>query len=617
MRSKVVWSIVSILMVAMLLAVSCGPKTATTPTPAPALTPTPAAAPTPAPAPAPTPAPAQPTTTTETPKYGGTLNLVNLVDLEVFDSSIQPRMTSGGHAGLVWEQLSRADWTKGITGSGQFDWGTGVVPIEGYGPGLAESWETPEIGVWVFKIRKGVHWALNPASEASRLVNGREFTADDVVFSINYLTKSAKSAVSLNRPVAAATTQVEKTGPWEVTLKIPQDPIGGWHWIAQGGGSQYYFAHEVIEKYGNMQNWRNMVGTGPFMLSDFVPGSVATFIRNPGYWDKESLGPGKGMQLPYLDAVKLLIVPDLSTRMAVLRTSKADWDTDIPYEDAQSLMRTAPKILNYGYIPASSVGIFMRTDKKDLPYKDKRVRQALMMATDFEALKKDLYGGRGEIQVWPVSPIYKEAYVPIDQLPESTRALYKYNPERAKQLLAEAGYPAGFKARIIVRNISNWVDPISVYKAMWAKVGVDLDIQLRETAVWSGIQATRSHEEMLMSSVGTTSFPIVFGNYSFRGSQFENASYINDPPGSEARLEGVYQEILKNAFVNMPKTNQLLKEELPYILEQAYVIPLPSPFSYRFWQPWVKNYHGEVTQSLWVPHVWIDQDLREAVTGKR
>ncbi len=94
------------------------------------------------------------------------------------------------------------------------------------------------------------------------------------------------------------------------------------------------------------------------------------------------------------------------------------------------------------------MAIAMRQDKQDLPYKDIRVRQALMMATDFNGMADVLYGGDAEILVYPISRSFKRAYMPME---ESTgrcpRTIYSYNPEKAKQLLAEAGYPDGFKAQ--------------------------------------------------------------------------------------------------------------------------------------------------------------------------
>jgi peptide/nickel transport system substrate-binding protein len=365
------------------------------------------------------------------------------------------------------------------------------------------------------------------------------------------------------------------------------------------------------------------VGTGPFILTDFVPGSSATLIRNSNYWDKNPVGPGKGNQLPYVDGINFLIVTDVSSRLAAIRTARADWTYLVEWEDAGNLMKTTPNLKYYRYLPASPWVICMRTDKPELPFKDKRVRQALMMAINFDALKNDLYGGQAETLVWPITPAkgFESIYVPLAKLPQSVQALYSYNPEKAKQLLIEAGYPNGLKTKVVCQNISTQVDPLSAIKSMWAKVGIDLEIQPKEYGVYTAIGTARSHEEMLFRS---TLAPAAYANMaSFRSTAVFNSSYIDDPPGKDPTIEAAYQEVQKNIIINQAKADQLFRDLMPYLLEQAYVIPRPTPYSYVFWWPWVKNYHGEVDVNYtgnsvtWIPWVWIDQDLKERMTGKR
>ena len=86
----------------------------------------------------------------------------------------------------------------------------------------------------------------------------------------------------------------------------------------------------------------------------------------------------------------------------------------------------------------------------------------------------------------------------------------------------------------------------------------------------------------------------------------------------DSRIEATSQEMQKYVFINMPKVEQLYRSLVPYIMEQAYHIPRPTPYSYTFWQPWVKNHNGEIPiYSQWAKYVWIDQDLKEKMTGRR
>lgn len=521
--------------------------------------------------------------------------------------------------GFVYEQFLRGDWAKGPAGTGVTGFVSGPASFDILTGYLAESFKTPEIGVWVLDIRKGVRFALDPNSEASKTANGREMTADDAKWSIDYLNTNPASWINLSQPALAKNTTVEKTGPWQITIRTPVDPGTGYCWILGGGGSQYVFAKEVVEKYGKNNDWRQAVGTGPYMLQDFVQGNVATFIRNPNYWGKNTVGPGKGDQLPYPDGVKYFIVPDLSTRLAAMRTGRADWVELIQEEDAQGLFKTNSQLQSARYL-GEVMRVALRTDKQELPYKDVKVRQALMLAIDYESIKKDFYSGRAEILTMPVAavPGTEHMYVSTDKLLPAAGNLFKYNPDKAKQLLAEAGYPNGLKAKMIVQNISQHMDSASAIKAMWAKVGVDVELQPREGAIYRSINSARSHDDMVFrtaSDMTSLSLRYVFSGY--RGPSVNNPSYIDDPYGKDPVIEKAYQDIQKTIFVDWKKADSLIRDLIPHVVEQAYYIPFPTPYVYRIWQPWVKNTYGESNAEGMILHNWIDQDLKEKMIGRR
>lgn len=621
MKEKIFWKMTTLLVVAVLLLVSCGPRTApppgTTPAPAPApsvpvpATPTPAV-PIPAPAPAPAPAPVS----AEKPRYGGTLNLVTPTDVSTWDTGVTPASETLGSC-CNHDQLAELAWERGLAATGEFDFGAGYT-FESHGPGLAESWKIIGNGKWIFQIRRGVRYALNQAypSEARSLVNGRELTVDDIIFNFNRLTKTnAKiSGIGILQPLLSRTATFEKTGPWELTINFPEDPFTGWFWLIRSNWG--FHAPEVIQKYGDVSDWRNRVGTGPFIVTDFVPGNMVNLVRSTNHWRTNPVGPGKGDQLPYIDTLKYLVVPDISTRLAVMRTGKGDLVEEIQGEDARSLMRTAPALKSSKYLPSATV-VAGRLDKSEQPFANKKVRHALMMATDMEALKNDLYRGEAEIMNWPMSPINKNVYVPLNKLPEGVQGLYRYNPEKAKQLLAEAGYPKGFKSKMIVQSSGEQTDLGAAIKAMWAKIGVDIEIQPQERTVYTRTTRVLGHEELILR-VTTSVFPSSYPSMTnIRGPSFNNVSYLDEPFGSEPRIEEMFQRIQKQVIVNQSEADRIYQEEFtPYVLELADRIPIPTPYIYRVWQPWVKNYNGEAW-GLADKYLWIDQDLKEKTTGRR
>lgn len=594
MRAKGVWLGLITLVSVILVPVACSSTATTT---VPPLNTKPTTATTTANVPMTAPALA------EKPGYGGTLNLMFNLDFTVFDPVASGQMM-GIPGWLINEQYIGEDWVRGSAGTGEIDWSpnTGAVPGNGTGI-LAESWEMPALGNIVFKVRRGVHWALNSRSEASRLMNGREVTADDWIVNFDYFMHHPRSLIRFAPQLATAT--MEKTGPWEVTLQTPDDPLMGWNWFACGA-SFFLLPPEVLAKYGDMQDWHNVVGTGPFMVTDFIASSSVTLIKNPNYWEKDPVGAGKGSRLPYLDEVKMLIIPDMSTRLAAILSGKIDSASGIESEDARNVLRSVPNLKQRSYLPLLSTMVAMKIDNADLPYRDKRVRQALMMATDFESLKNDFYSGDAEILAYPVTRESKTVYVPLEDMPETVQALYRHDSVKAKGLLAEAGYPDGFKARMILYNGLSSIDMASIYKVMWAEVGIELELQPKELAIYNGIAYGRAYDEMMLQhQPGTAQYPGCLNFFYFRG------FYTYDPV-----VEAASQEIQKHVIVNMMEADRLYRDTLPYILEQAYYIPAPTPKNYTLWWPWLKNYYGESPISF-SKYCWIDQDLKEEITGRR
>ncbi len=243
------------------------------------------------------------TPSNDTPKYGGTITYRLASDPTNFDSGT---LRSGGAlVGNVYEQYMGADWLRGPAGSNVANLAGGGGSFEdSLGPQVMESWEIPEKGVYKLKVREGVRWQPVP-SEAGRLMNGRAVTADDIVSGFNRLlnrdpkTPAPDSWILFGQPGVARTANITKTGPMEVTITTPQEFMTAFTWIIQGAGFMRVYPPEVVAKYGNLSNWRNAVGTGPYMLIDYVPGSQFVYQKNPTYWGIGPAGPGKGNQLPY------------------------------------------------------------------------------------------------------------------------------------------------------------------------------------------------------------------------------------------------------------------------------------------------------------------------------
>ena len=540
------------------------------------------------------------------PEYGGQLRLMQSTDLNGFDHAVYPQGFLG-NVYLVNDTLVVGDWSRGAAGTGEIDWSLSSQKRIDYTVGeLAESFDLPEPGTIVFHIRQGVHYSLDPNREASRLVNGREMTADDVAFSLTRHIQSPLSYLRITQQSAAQSTTATATDKWTVTLKTSLYDLDA-VWLILG--EREIWPPELIQKYGSITDWRNQVGTGAFTMTDFVPGSSATFVRNPTYWKTDPVGAGKGSQLPYIDGVSMLIISDQSTQLAALRTGKIDMLSQLDHDNYVELTQSSPQLLYHKYITGPMM-ISMRQDKADLPFSDKKVRQALFMATDYDTLISGFYGGDAEKLAWPLADIkgYDKAYMPLDEMPQEVKDLFTYNPDRAKQLLADAGYPNGFKTKILAASVpTSYADFLAIIESMWAKVGVDMSIELKETGAYFNITMSRQYDDLLYG------FYVQPGPYAqllpFRGNNTFNRSWVKDD-----KVESTYQEIVKYNLVDQAKVDELHRNLMPYVLGQAWYIPAPGAYMNTFWQPWLMNYHGEVSigykPTEWAKYIWIDQSLK-------
>ncbi len=516
---------------------------------------------------------------------------------------------------LTNETVLAGDWTKGPAGTNNTMWVYMAVPsVDKVIGAIAESWEMPDANTFVYHIRKGVRFALNPNSEASRLVNGREINADDVAYSLNRNWESPLSIQSTGAPRGSTIESITATDKWTVVVKTVPGRAG----LAFRYAGLYGFIipREVVTKYGNLADWKNSVGTGPHMLVDYIEGSSATFKRNPNYWDKDPLNPAN--QLPYVESVKWFFITDDSTRVAALRTSKIDmlggrWGT-VPFEDAQQLLKTKPDLKYIKYTGDVPAAIFMRQNNPTLPFKDLRVRRALAMGINNKEIADTFYSGQATILAWPVMPIpdHAEMYTPLDKLPESTRELYEYHPDKAKQLLAEAGYPNGFKTEIVA--VQSGVDLLSIVKAYWAKIGVDLEIQVKEPATFNSLVRGDKHKELCLSGLSPAAWEQFSETVNWH---VQNYGRVDDAKINEA------EKFMYANYFDEAARKKMMKELVPYMLSQAFLLQLPVQDVYHIWQPWVKNYHGEIEIGYayhmynYTKYIWIDQSLKQKMTGEK
>jgi peptide/nickel transport system substrate-binding protein len=544
------------------------------------------------------------------PQYGGEMVIRmtnNIVNFDPYLSEHIAQVYSG------WlERMQAEDWTLDPA---VFDFRI-VSPLQYVKGHLAESWEFIDDSTFVFHLRKGIHWQDIPP------VNGREFTADDVAYHFHRLyglgsgfSKPAPyhATVANFRYLVSVTAQDKYTAvfKWKTTNReFIQETL-----LAIISPTLAIEAREAVEKWGDLNDWRHAVGTGPFILQDFVPGNSLTFVKNPKYWGHDERHPQN--QLPYFDKLKLLIITDQSAALEAMRQGKIDVMDGVTYEQAQAMQQTNPEIIQVP-IPMSAISVDPRVDRP--PFNDIRVRKAMQMAIDLPAIASSYYGGR--VEPYPSSITSKKMKgwgFPYEEWPQDLKNEYAYNPAAAKQLLADAGYPKGFKTNI-VWEIGGDMDLLKLVKNYFAAVGIDMEIRPMETFAWdSFVQKEKKHDQIAQhasSSLGRVHEPLR------QLTRFQTGSSANFLMVSDPVYDGFYTKAM--AATSVDQVKQVLKDANEYVARQHFAISLLEPMQYALYQPWLKGYNGQFgsvcgqgssPQNLgfYTARFWIDQKLKKSI----
>jgi peptide/nickel transport system substrate-binding protein len=594
MKSRVTWFVASFILVLVMVLVSCGPAT---PTQTSAPTATPTATPT-----------AAPTTTpgkemvkdfmgrlVEKPQYGGTFRPAFQTDLGSPDPADGASISTWVF-NMPFEKLGIGDWSKAGAGTGeQLYLHSSYFDYAKYGkPNLAESWEMPDSLTLTVHIRQGIHFQ-NKAP-----VNGRELTAEDVRYCFQRYFEDTAAPCEWRPYIASITT----TDRWTVVFKWKQPYCNAVADICFG--RVYIYAPELVTTYGNLKDWKNWVGTGAFIMTDYVQGSSYTFVKNPNYWATDEIVPGN--KLPYVNKVQAIIITDASTILASLRTGKTDVVWEVTPTSYQTL-KTATQLRSVAF-PDWNVSplVFMRVDEP--PFNDLRVRQAMMMAIDFKGIIKDYLGGDAVPLVFPVMPTWGDIYTPLEQMPADVQELYSYNVAKAKELMTEAGYPNGYSSDVDFIAWPGMSDRCQLLAGYWKAIGINCKISTPDTATAVGKIWSRNFHGLATVTAGITG-PITCLTWATSTHTYDFGRYNN--PAYDALIAKLV------ATTDPAAQTDLIKQGVVMLYRDIPHIYFPGQNCYTVWQPWVKNYHGEVCvggvmgYNTWTSRIWIDEGLKESM----
>lgn len=455
-----------------------------------------------------------PTTVPEEERYGGVLTMA----LSAVASNLDPIK----YTGVYEDQIIRTVGDTLVAYNHDMSELVGV---------LATEWSANETGdVYNFKLRDDVYF------QKGTYQDGRQMTAEDVKYSLE---RSANES-ALNR--LEMLDHVEVVGDFEVNcyLKSPNSAF----LAALNNGGNIIVPKEEVEGWGD-EFGAHLVGTGPFAMKELVTDQSCELVRNDNYW-----GPK-----PYLDGVMFRFITDVNMRANALRSGEVHVANDLRDESIKTV-REDPN-LKTNEVPGMQVN-YMYMNMMEGPTADIRVRTAIIQALDIDQLNAALYQyGEAERAYQPLPPIswgYDET---------SNDLVPKYDPENAKKLLAEAGYPDGFTMEYYTSDSAASMKVATIFQ-QYMKQNLNIDVQIK-TAQWGTFSATGASGKAPIYSMSWTwdPDPYFYLNQMFHSSaigSLGNGQGFNDP-----EVDRLLDEAVK--VTDQAKRAELYKEAVRIIMK--------------------------------------------------
>ena len=565
----------SLLAAGMLLLSACGPATTPSAPAAPSAGPTtpPAAKPTTAPAAAPTavaaakpttapaapttaaakptaaPAPAaQPTAAAQAgqPKRGCILK----VGLQADPTSLDPQKTSLTALFHVTEHI--------------YSMLVRLKPDLTIEPDLAEKWDISADGkTYTFTLRKGV-----------KFHSGKSLVAADVKYTYDRLVDKATASPNANLLAPAESV----TAPDETTVVITLKTADASFLTNLTKPATAIINKDAVDKYGDLT--KNADGTGPVKFKEYVPNTRVVLERNPEYFEA-----GK----PYVDGIEMTIASDDTARTAAVKTGTVDFIEYAPLKDIPSLK--ADTSLSLAGDQNTNIR-FVGLNVTRKPYNDLKVRQAIALAVDREAVLGPAVFGFGT----PTLEIFPPGYwAGLGTKPAPA------DVAKAKQMLADAGYPNGFSTTILSWSQYSFLSNAAVvFQEQLKQIGISADINLEENAAFIKDYLDNNFD---LTVSGTSAYvdpnDIYLGN--FGTNQPSNAVRYSNPKADELIAAGV-------ATTDQTKRKQVYQQLQQLLLDEAPWINLYIAQQFEAMKTYVKGYtHIPTGTNYTLKDVWLEK----------
>jgi peptide/nickel transport system substrate-binding protein len=432
--------------------------------------------------------------------------------------------------------------------------GSAIVSIDhdgNYVPYLAESWEFSDDGLtWTFNLRDDVLFH-----------DGTPMTAHDYVWTFNRAIDPELGSPTQAGMIASVS---KFSAPDDYTLVMEfASPNGGMLFSLADPGYSQPLLQAAVEA-GGLDYGRNPVSVGPWKFKEWVTGDHLTFVRNPDFnWGPAQL---ENQGAPYIEELEFRFIPEYATILAGLEVEEIDYFAGLQPQDLEMVQG----LETYDIVESLGVGIVPAVfwDVTKPPFDDLKVRQALSYAVNRQVMLDLIHPGYGEIQYGPLNRAMMGYWEGIEDLG------YKYDLEKAKQLMEEAGYTMGadgilekdgeklsFTLPIGDLHFS-YQKTAEILQSQWAELGVDIQIeQVDTTALVS--QFFGGEIPVLLLQIDWTEG----GELMFIG--FHSQSF-NLSKGQDEVLDELL--VMTRSAANPADRQEAINNAAKYIVENAYMI---------------------------------------------
>ena len=426
-------------------------------------------------------------------------------------------------------------------------------------PRIAESWEPNEDGsVWTFTIRSGVTFH-----------NGQALTSEDVVTTFDKLINPDGGSANAQSALGGVLSAGNIEAPDDTTVVFNLDaPNGNFPTLVSSAN----YNAIIIPADLDPADWgQTFEGTGPFKLQSFTPQQGATFVRNDAYWG-EKANP---------DTVEVRFYAEEAPMIVALQGDEVDFLEHFSVAGGAALLDN-PDVQVIGISTATHRQLHMRTDKE--PFTDNRVRQAIALAIDRNALVDGLWEGRAEIgNDSPFAPLYPSTDPSVPQREQDI--------DQAKQLLADAG-AEGFTVQLDTWDGFEIPDLAQLVKNAVAEIGVTINLNITDAGTYYGDgvfgKSTWLDSVMGITDYGHRPVPNVYLTAALAGDPklgvWNSAHFKNDE----------YDELVRQyvAALDVDSQRTVAKQIQELLLEET---PIIFPYFYNFLSAAKPNLQGAVS----------------------